>query len=85
VAAKVSQRIELWLPTVDPGKYGTPEVSIPAVRFVDARFGGGPPIPPAGPPQLFRFVADGPGNASIHIPYSDESADYQATIEVSPR
>jgi hypothetical protein len=84
-SARATQPIELWLTTREQGKYATPEISSPAVRFVDSRFGGGPPLPGKGSPQLFRFVAAAPGRAVLHIPYTDGAADYQATIDVSPR
>jgi hypothetical protein len=64
VAVGVGDAIEVTLGTVGPGQYGDPQVSAPAIRFVQMTFVG---ATPGGPTQLFRFEAATRGQASVVI------------------
>jgi hypothetical protein len=83
IAVQVGQLLSLSLQTIGPGHYGDPVVSSEAVRFIDAGF---VPFPnPGGPLQGFRFVAQAPGRAEIHIPHTAAGPPFDLTLEVSAR
>ena len=83
LSVQVGQLLSLSLQTIGAGNYGDPMVSSEAVRFIDARF---VPFPnPAGPLQGYRFVAQAPGRAEIHIPHTGASPPFDLTLDVSPR
>jgi hypothetical protein len=83
LSVQVGQLLSLSLQTIGAGNYGDPMVSSEAVRFIDARF---VPFPnPAGPLQGYRFVAQAPGRAEIHIPHTGASPPFDLTLDVLPR
>ncbi len=80
VTAKVGQEIIVTLQTIGPGQYETPRVSSSSVRFEGSYF---PKEQiPAGPRQVYRFVAAAVGEAKIEIPHSEGKAAYQITFQV---
>jgi hypothetical protein len=69
IAAKVGQVVGLTLWTVGPGAFDSlPAISSSGLRFLDAAVVG--PYVPAGPRQLFRFLATAPGRVIISFPHS---------------
>ena len=81
VAVAWGDTVDITLQTIGPGEYGTPELSSPAIHFekmLPARV-----ILPAGPTQIYQFVARAPGMAVISIPHSYRSAVFIVSIEVN--
>jgi hypothetical protein len=63
--------INVTLGTIGPGQYANPDISSPAVGFVSVEEVG--PYTAGGVNQLFRFHAQGLGQASVSIPHQDPS------------
>jgi len=65
VTARIGQAIQIRLQTIGPGYYGTPEISSSAVRFESET---SPKLKiPAGPTQVYRFLAASEGEAQLKI------------------
>lgn len=80
VSTKVGQEIIVTLQTVGPGQYETPRISSSSVRFEGSSF---PKEQiPAGPRQVYRFVAAAVGQAKIEILHSQRNPAYQITFQV---
>ena len=68
VVVAVGQQIDITLQSIGPGRYGPPNISSSAVRFVDVSYPG--PIIPALATPLFRFEAVSAGEAIIRIEHT---------------
>lgn len=68
VAAAVGQRIEVTLQTIGPGRYDTPQISSPAIRFEG--FADPTAQNPGGPTQVYCFEAAAEGDAQVKIPHT---------------
>lgn len=81
IALRVGQEVDIKLGTVGPGQYDSiPTVSSTVVRFIDASFVG--PAVPAGPRQLFRFMAAASGIAVITFRHTGMNPTVVDTIAV---
>jgi hypothetical protein len=73
--------IQLTLQTIGPGEYEErPSVSSPAVVFL--RVSVLTPPSPAGPRQLFQFIAVAAGHAAISIPHTGKNSRFEITVDV---
>jgi hypothetical protein len=68
LAATVGQRIQITLQTIGPGRYNTPEISSPAIRFEG--FADPTAQNPGGPTQVYCFEAAAEGEAQVKIPHT---------------
>lgn len=80
VEAVVGEKIDVTLGTVGPGEYGTPSMSSGSVRFLSVSLA--PVQTPAGPTQVFHFVAEAAGSAELTIPHTVQSEAFIVTIVV---
>lgn len=81
ISAKAGQKIVVMLQTVGPGQYDEPKVSSAAVRFEGSYFTK--MQIPAGPRQVYRFVAAAAGEATVEIPHSWQQPKFCITIKVA--
>ena len=65
MTARIGQAIQIRLQTIGPGYYGTPEISSSAVRFESET--SPKEVIPAGPTQVYRFLAASEGEAQLKI------------------
>lgn len=66
LAATVGQHIEITLGTVGPKRYGTPQISSPAIRLESVELAG--PQNPGGPTFIYFFQAAAKGEAQVKVP-----------------
>lgn len=75
------QEVDIKLQTVGPGEYSSPPtVSSSAVRFLGASLVG--PYIPAGPTQVFRFMAVVSGQAIVAFHHTGVNSEVDDTINV---
>lgn len=75
------QKVDVRLQTVGPGEYSSPPtVSSSAVRFLGVSLVG--PYVPAGPTQVFRFIALAPGQAIVAFHHTGLDPEVDDTINV---
>lgn len=78
---EAGQELELTLGTTGPGEYASPpDISSPAVRFLDVRVVG--PPTPGGARQRFRFKGIAPGVAVIVFHNAEQNRTVEDTINV---
>ncbi len=81
ISAKVGQEVDIKLQTIGPGAYDSlPSVSSPIAKFVSMSYVG--PFVPAGPTQLFKFMAVAPGDAIVDFRNPVQSRTVEDTISV---
>ncbi len=85
IAAKVGQRIGLLLDTFTDGRYGSPVLSSPAVRFLNDGIIPYPPSPPLRGSQFFNFAAAAPGQAELRIPHNGGTPEFRVVFDVTAR
>jgi hypothetical protein len=78
---EAGQELELTLGTTGPGEYGSPpDISSPALRFLDVRVVG--PFTPGGARQRFRFKGMAPGVAVIVFHNAVQDRTVEDTVNV---
>lgn len=89
VAATVGQQIEITVGTVGPRRYGTAQISSPAIGLGGVTLEN--PVTPSGPAFTYIFEAAAEGEARIRIPMVNcgnpeiaKNLDFAVTIRVSP-
>ena len=82
VVTTVGQSIEITLQTIDPGQYGNPRISSPAIRFESAAFSEDLPNPD-GVKQVYRFHTVAEGEARVHIPHTASNPTFKVRIHVA--
>lgn len=81
VSIAVGQELHVTLGTVGPGAYDSlPAISSPALRFLDMTYPAAQV--PAGPTQLFRFIAAARGTAIVSFHHSGTNPPIQDTVIV---
>ncbi len=81
LALQVGQEVDMRLQTVGPGEYSSPPtISSSAVRFLGASVVG--PYVPAGPTQVFRFMAVARGQAVVTFHHTDDDPEVRDTMNV---
>jgi len=81
VAVARGDTVDITLQTIGPGEYGTPELSSLAIRF--EKMLPTQVILPAGPTQIYQFVAYSPGQATISISHTYQSTVFTVIVEVN--
>lgn len=80
-SVEVGQELELTLGTTGPGEYASPpDISSPAVRFLEMRVVG--PPTPGGARQRFRFKGMAPGVAVIVFHNAEQDRTVEDTVNV---
>ena len=75
------QEVEVKLQTIGPGEYSSPpSISSSAVRFLGVSLVG--PYVPAGPTQVFRFMAVAPGQAMVAFHHTGIDPEVDDTMNV---
>lgn len=81
IVVPAATEFTITLGTVGGGNYASPpQISTTAVSFLSADFVS--PYVPAGPRQLFRFLATGPGKAIIVFQHTGFGRTVEDTVEV---
>jgi hypothetical protein len=81
VSVQLGEELDIVLGSVGPGFNDVPEVSSPALRFIDVDVI--PPFNPGGPTQKFRFVAVERGTAIVTFHrFEPFQSVVQDTVEV---
>jgi hypothetical protein len=80
LSVSLGNELNITLQNIGPGEFQSPpEVSSPAVRFLDVSDVG---FPPAGPTQRFRFKAVARGQAIISFHHTGNMATVEDTVVV---
>jgi len=81
VSVRLGEELDIVLGSVGPGFNNFPDVSSPALRFIDVDVI--PPFNPGGPMQKFRFVAQERGTAIVTFhSFEPFQSVVQDTVEV---
>lgn len=78
VEAEIGQRIEVTLHTIGPGSYESPSSSKPVLDFLGEH--NPSPQTPAGPTQVYVFLAQAGGTVTVTIPHSVRPEAFSMTV-----